>query len=72
MKIFPGKFDPETRTITVTFREGDIVHKRVINAVVDADGNYDKAATRDIIDQQARGIANKIALGVFGRKDAGK
>ncbi len=65
MKVFPGKFDPETRTVPVTFKHDGIVHRRTINAVVDADGNYDRSATKIIIEQQALGVAEKIRLGVI-------
>lgn len=65
MKIYPGQFNPETRTVPVTFKDGDITHRRTINAAVDADGNYDRAATKIIIEQQAAGVAEKIRLGVI-------
>lgn len=65
MKTYPGAFDPATRTVPVTFKEGAITHRRTIRAVVDADGNYDRAATKEIIEQQAAGVAHKIALGII-------
>lgn len=65
MKIIKGKFDPETGTIPVTFKDGRITHTRTINAVLDAEGKVDEAATKDIIDAQALGVAHKIALGLI-------
>jgi len=65
MKIIHGKFDPETRTIDVTFKEGKIAHKRTVNAALKEDGSYDREATKEIIAQQARGLAEKIKVGVI-------
>lgn len=65
MKITKGKFDPTTRIIPVTFAEGAIRHTRAINAVVKDDGSLDKEATQAIIEDQARGVAYKIAIGVI-------
>jgi hypothetical protein len=65
MKIVKGKFDPETGTMPVTFKEGRITHTRTINVVRDQDGNMDEAATKEIIDAQAAGVSHKIALGVI-------
>lgn len=65
MKTYPGSFNPETRTVPVTFKSGNVTTRRTINAVVDADGNYDREATKEIIEQQAAGVAEKIRLGVI-------
>lgn len=65
MKILKGKFDPETGTIPVTFKEGRVTHTRTINAVLNAEGALDEAATKEIIDAQAQGVAHKIALGLI-------
>lgn len=65
MRVSVGKFDPETRTVAVTFKEGSIVHRRSVNAVLDDKGEYDQKATKLIIDQQEAGVAEKIRLGVI-------
>lgn len=60
-----GKFDPDTRSVPVTFTSGDIVHKRSVNAVLKNDGSYDKAATKARVEDVGLGVAQKIALGVI-------
>lgn len=65
MKITIGKFDPASRQVPVTFTEGDIRHQRQVNAVLKADGGYDKAATKARVDEVAEGVAHKIRLGVI-------
>jgi len=65
MKTRTGKYDPATRTVPVTFTEGEIEHKRAVNACHDADGAYDAAATRVRVAEVARGVAVKIGLGVI-------
>lgn len=65
MKILKGKFDPETGTIPVTFKDGRITHTRTINAVLNSEGALDEAATKEIIDAQATGVAHKIKLGLI-------
>lgn len=65
LKTTVGAFDAETRTVSVTFRDGAIRHVRAINAAVDGDGKYLRAETLAIIDQQAAGVAEKIRLGLI-------
>lgn len=60
-----GAYDPATRTVEVTFTQGEIVHKRSVNACHDAAGDYDAAATEARVGEVARGVAHKIALGVI-------
>ena len=60
-----GKFDPETRQVPVTFTSGEIVHKRQVNAVLNAEGAYDAAATKLRVSEVADGVAHKIDLGVI-------
>lgn len=60
-----GKFDADTRTVPVTFTCGVIVHKRSVNAVLKADGGYDRIATKARVDDVANGVAAKIAAGVI-------
>ena len=59
-----GKYDPETRSVPVTFTSGEIVHKRSVNAVLKDDGSYDCAATKIRVAEVAQGVAHKIAAGV--------
>ena len=60
-----GKYDPETRSVPVTFTSGEIVHKRSVNAVVKDDGSYDSAGTKARVEDVASGVAHKIAAGVI-------
>ncbi len=65
LKIKIGAFDANTRSVPVTFTSGEIKHERSVNAVLKADGAYDKAATKTRVDEVARGVAHKIGLGVL-------
>lgn len=60
-----GAYDPATRTVEVTFTQGEIVHKRSVNACHNAAGRYDAEATAQRVEEVARGVAHKIALGVI-------
>lgn len=60
-----GRFDSATRRVAVTFTAGDIVHNRHVNAVTDANGKYDRKATAARVEEVARGVAQKISLGVI-------
>ena len=60
-----GKYDPEARTVPVTFTSGEIVHKRDVNAVLKDDGSYDKAGTAARVEEVAQGVAHKIEAGVI-------
>ena len=51
-------------TIMVTFTDGTITHERSVNAVY-TDGSYDADATETRVAEVARGVENKIALGVI-------
>ena len=55
----------DCRDIQVRFTDGTIVHERSVNVSFDADGNYDEAATNEVLDQHCRGVENKIAVGVI-------
>ena len=59
-----GPYNPDTRTVPVTFTAGKLVHERTINACL-KDGDYDQAATADRVAQVARGVAVKMDLGVI-------
>lgn len=65
MEIKIGAYNKDTRSVPVTFTSGDIVHKRDVNAVHNAKGAYDKAATKERVDQVGTGVANKIAAGAI-------
>lgn len=67
MKIKIGDYDEKMRTVPVTFRHGDLVHERHINACHDVAGSYDAEATAQRVEEVARGVANKIALGIIAR-----
>ena len=60
-----GKYDPEARTVPVTFTSGESVHKRDVNAVLKDDGSYDKAGTAARVEEVAQGVAHKIAAGAI-------
>ncbi|GFM28145.1 hypothetical protein [Novosphingobium sp. PY1] len=64
-----GAFNAETRAVPVTFTSGEIVHKRDVNAVLKADGSYDKAATKARVEEVAMGVAHKIAAGVITKPE---
>ena len=65
MKITIGKFDAKARQVRVTFVDGDVTHKRHVNAVLKEDGSYDAAATKVRVGEVAQGVAHKIGLGVI-------
>jgi len=69
MKTSIGKFDAATRSVLVTFEHAGVTHKRNVNACLDADGGYDKAATKDRVAEVAQGVAHKIDLGVIKAED---
>lgn len=60
-----GSFDAARRAVPVTFTSGPIVHERDVNAVVKDDGSYDRVATKARVEEVARGVEHKIALGVI-------
>lgn len=60
-----GAYDANTRTVPVTFTQGEIVHQRSVNACLDEAGEYDAEATEARVAEVARGVAHKIALGVI-------
>lgn len=65
MRTMIRKFDPETRTVPVTFSHNGTLHRRAVNAVIDADGNYDREATRERVAEAAAGVAQKIDMGLL-------
>jgi hypothetical protein len=70
MKTTIGAYDPDTRTVPVTFVDGGIKHKRSVNAVLDDAGDYDRKATKARVDEVALGVAAKIQIGAIGATGA--
>lgn len=68
MKISIGSYDVNSRSVPVTFTEGDIIHRRSVNAVLNDKGAYDRAATKARVDEVAAGVAVKIAAGAIGNE----
>lgn len=66
MKIQIGKLDRATGTVPVTFEQDGKRHVRAVNAVIDAEGRHDRAATVARVDEVAAGVAHKIAAGLLG------
>lgn len=66
MKTTIGAYNPASKSVSVTFSEGEVRHERNVNAVLKEDGSYDRAATKDRVAQVALGVAVKIAAGAIG------
>ncbi|MCC2603024.1 hypothetical protein [Sphingopyxis yananensis] len=60
-----GKYNPETRTVPVTFTSGAIIHNRDVNAMLTDAGRYDADATAARVADVANGVAHKIACGAI-------
>lgn len=65
MEIDIGAFDPETRSVPVTFRYRDVTHPRNVNAVLTEAGDYDEEATTERVFEVADGVAHKINVGAI-------
>lgn len=65
MKTTIGAYNAATRSVLVTFTHGGIVHRRSVNAVLTANGGYDKAATKARVEEVASGVEAKIACGAI-------
>jgi hypothetical protein len=65
MRTTIGTFDALDRTVPVTFTDTGFSHKRRVNAVVDADGSYDRAATKARVADVALGVDRKRQAGAF-------
>jgi hypothetical protein len=65
MKFTIGAFDSATRTVPVTFKHNDVIHRRSVNAVTDEAGMYDRVATRELVAQVGVGVEEKIRIGVI-------
>lgn len=66
MKYRIGKYNPETRTVQVTFTHDGIKHCRPVNVCLTTGGEYDRAATIVRIKEVGRGVEAKIAGGMIG------
>ncbi len=66
MKTSIGRFDRTTGTVPVTFEQDGKQHERPVNAVIDADGKHDRAATVARVAEVSAGVAEKFALGLLG------
>lgn len=70
MKTHIGKLDRATGTVPVTFEAdsptGIRRHTRKVNAVIDAEGKHDRAATVARVEEVAAGVAHKFAAGLLG------
>jgi hypothetical protein len=65
MKITIGTYDEETRTVPVHFDHEGVEHERSVNACHDDNGDYDDEATAERVEQVARGVEAKIAVGAI-------
>ncbi|USI72711.1 hypothetical protein [Sphingomonas morindae] len=70
MKTRIGGFDPVTRSVPVTFTQGEIVHVRPVNACMTEAGAYDAEATALRVAAVAAGVAVKIAVGAIAATPA--
>lgn len=66
MKTTIGTYNPASKSVSVTFTEGDVRHERTVNAVLKEDGSYDRAATKARVAEVAMGVAVKISVGAIG------
>ena len=55
-------------SVEVTFTDGTVTHQRGVNAVF-TDGAYDADATEVRVAEVARGVENKIAVGVISQPE---
>ena len=58
----------ESKTIDVSFTDGEITHNRQVNAVF-TDGVYDADATETRVAEVSKGVEHKIAVGVITNLD---
>ena len=65
MRFTIGTFKAVDQSVPVTFKDGEFVHRRTVNAVIDEGGNYDKAATKARVEEVALGVAAKRARGAL-------
>ena len=65
MKITITGHDAEERSVSVSFADAGVVHRRTVNARYDALGKYDEAGTIARVNDVGRGVAVKIAAGAI-------
>lgn len=68
MKTTIGKFNPETRQVSVLFTHQGVKHRRPVNACLTEDGGYDAASTKVRVAEVALGVQRKMELGQFGNE----
>lgn len=66
MKTTIGPYNSDSKSVPVTFTEGEVRHERAVNAVHKEDGSYDKVATKARVAEVAMGVAVKISVGAIG------
>lgn len=66
MKTTIGPYNSVSKSVPVTFTEGEVRHERPVNAVLKEDGSYDKVATKVRVAEVALGVAVKISVGAIG------
>ncbi|MCW2405266.1 hypothetical protein M2336_001895 [Sphingobium sp. B1D7B] len=64
MKISIGAFNADTNEVPVTLTIDGAKYQRNVRAVLKDDGSYDRAATKNRVEEVARGYPAKIAAGV--------
>ena len=65
MKTTIHPLEDGQRSVAVDFDHAGVRHSRTVNAVFKADGRYDVDGTAVRVEQVARGVEHKIALGVI-------
>jgi hypothetical protein len=58
----------ESKTVDVSFTDGEITHNRQVNAVF-TDGVYDADATETRVAEVAKGVEHKIAVGAIREQE---
>tara|TARA_Y100001972_G_C7444340_1_gene227882 strand:+ start:70 stop:297 length:228 start_codon:yes stop_codon:yes gene_type:complete len=61
----------DEKVVEVTFEcdEPDVTHIRTINAVFDADGDYNAGLTEERVVEVGLGVKNKIAVGAISTQE---
>ena len=60
-----GKYDPQTKSVPVTFKHAGVTHSRSVNACLKVDGSYDQKATKVRVREVADGVETKIEIGAI-------
>lgn len=51
--------------VEVTFKINDLIHSRYVNIIFDEEGEYDKEATKNRVNDVARGVKVKYENGIL-------